>query len=62
MIFLKKHRTELLYTLQPKKNNIKLLVDAISIECSNKTEISQIKQELSKFNRETTKAFTKTVN
>jgi hypothetical protein len=60
MIFLKKHRTELFYTPQPKKNNIKLLIDAISIECSNKTGILQI--ELSKFKRETMEAFAKTVN
>jgi hypothetical protein len=62
MIFLKKHRTELFYVLQPKKNNIKLLIDAISIECSNKAEIVQIKSELSKFKREVTENFAKTVN
>jgi hypothetical protein len=62
MIFLKKHRTELFYTLQPKKNNIKLLIDAISTECSNKTEILQIKIEFQKSKRETTENFAKTVN
>ena len=62
MIFLKKHRTELFYVLQPKKNNIKLWINSISIECSNKREILQIKGELSKFKRETTENFAKTVN
>ena len=48
--------------MQPKKNNIKLLIDAISIECSNKSEILQIKNELSKFKREVPENFAKTVN
>ena len=62
LIFLKKHKTELFYHLQPKKDDVKLLIDAISLECSNKSEILQVKLELAKFKRGITEGFAHTVN
>ena len=51
LIFLKHHREELYYTVSPKKENLGLMMEMISLDCSNTREMGLVKQELAKIKR-----------
>ena len=61
LIVLKIYKNDLFYSLLPKKQNTKLLFDALSLECGIFQEKEKLKQELSKFRRVMTETFSTAV-
>ena len=49
LIVLKIYKNALFYSFSPKKQNTKLLIDALSLECGMFQDKKRLKQEISKF-------------
>ena len=49
---IKKHKNDIFYRIIPKKSNLKIMIDTVSLQCSTTAEVTQIKYELSRFKRE----------
>ena len=61
LTYLKRHKNELFYSISPKKGNLKIMIDTLSLQCSTSAEVTQIKHELSRFQREQHEPFSTAV-